>query len=46
VGTTDNTKDDFKIEYFHGDRTKLRFFLTQLRALFALRSNKYPTGKA
>jgi hypothetical protein len=28
VGTIDNTKNDFKIEYFYSDRTKLRFFLT------------------
>lgn len=36
--------DDPKIEYYHGDKAKLRTFLSQLRVAFALHGAKYPDG--
>ena len=40
---SENTKDE-KVEYFHGDRSKLRFFLTQVKTVFAINSGKYPNA--
>jgi Retrotransposon gag protein/Zinc knuckle len=40
-----DSKDDFKIDPFHGERTKLEYFLTQLRTLFKLRPVKYATAE-
>ena len=37
----DDTKDA-KVEYFNGDRSKLRFFLTQLKTAYVLNPQKYP----
>ena len=40
LGGEDNK--DAKIKYFSGDRSKLRFFLTQLKTAFTLNPQKYP----
>ena len=37
-----DNKDGLKIEHFEGNRAKLGFFLTQLKAVFKLQPNKYP----
>lgn len=42
----DEGRDDkINVEYFYGDRTKLKYFLTQLGALFALQPKKYPDAR-
>jgi hypothetical protein len=38
------TKEDFKVDLFRGDRTKLRAYLIQLKLVFKLHSAKYPEG--
>jgi Retrotransposon gag protein/Zinc knuckle len=39
---TSDKKDELKVDSFHGNRTKLRAFLLQLKMVFALRPNRYP----
>jgi hypothetical protein len=38
------TKDDFKVDLFYGDRSKLRAYLIQLKLVFHLHRTKYPEG--
>ena len=38
--------DKVKVEYYYRNKYKLRFFLTQLRATFALNRSKYPDTKS
>ena len=39
-------KDDLKIEKFYGERSKLHYYLGQMRTVFCLRPQKYPTPQA
>ena len=40
---TFDKKDELKVDSFHGNRTKLRAFLLQLKMVFALKPNRYLT---
>jgi hypothetical protein len=42
TSSTEHTKDGIKVEAFEGNRSKLGFFLTQLKAVFKLYPSKYP----
>ena len=42
----DKLKDDLRIEHYYGERAKLRFFLTQLKAAFKLQPQKYPDARS
>src|SRR5271163_2560891 len=38
-------KNDIKVDYFYGDKAKLRAFLVQLKLAYALNPEKYPDSR-
>jgi hypothetical protein len=39
---SDTKKDKVKVDFFYGDRPKLRAYLVQLKLVYALNKDKYP----
>lgn len=39
-------EDKINVDYFYGDRTKLKYFITQLITLFSLQPRKYPDPRS
>ncbi len=46
VGFIKSKDDLLKTELFYGDRSKLKYFLTQLKAMFKYQPSKFSDGKS